>query len=130
MVADGVEMVVGGLNDLLLGPVIMAGTGAIFVELLGDTAFRMCPLTETEAAALVEDVKANCCREAIAVHRQPMKQRFEICCWPCHNFWICPEIEEMDLNPVMVRRKGAEVVDARIKVGVPPKTHRSRRVSY
>jgi acetyltransferase len=42
----------------------------------------------------------------------------------------CPEIEEMDLNPVMVRRKGAEVVDARIKIGVPPEAHRSRRVSY
>jgi len=42
----------------------------------------------------------------------------------------CPEIEEMDLNPVMVRRKGAIVVDARIKVGVSSEPHRSRRVSY
>jgi acetate---CoA ligase (ADP-forming) len=54
-VSDGVEMVVGGLNDRLLGPVIMAGTGGVFVELFGDTAFRMCPLSETEATALIED---------------------------------------------------------------------------
>ena len=59
MVGSGVEMVAGGLNDPLLGPVVMAGTGGILVELIGDTAFRMCPLTERDADALIEELKGR-----------------------------------------------------------------------
>jgi acetate---CoA ligase (ADP-forming) len=131
MVADGVEMVVGGLNDLPLGPVIMAGTGGIFVELFGDTAFRMCPLTETEAAALVEDVKGKLLLRGYRGAPAADEAAFRNLLLAVSQLLdACPEIEEMDLNPVMVRRKGAEVVDARIKVGVLPEAHRSRRVSY
>jgi hypothetical protein len=43
---------------------------------------------------------------------------------------VCPEIEEMDLNPVMVLRTGATVVDARIKIGPLKPAARSRRIAY
>ncbi|MBA3886255.1 MAG: acetate--CoA ligase family protein [Acidobacteria bacterium] len=43
MVTGGVEMVVGAMNDPAFGPLVMCGTGGIFVELVGDTVFRMCP---------------------------------------------------------------------------------------
>ncbi len=131
MVGDGVEMVVGGLNDRQLGPVIMAGTGGIFVELLGDTAFRMCPLSEGDATSLVEDLKGKLLlrgyRGAAAADEQAFR---ELLLAVSQLLDACPEIEEMDLNPVMVRRKGAVVVDARIKVAVTAEAHRSRRVSY
>jgi hypothetical protein len=42
----------------------------------------------------------------------------------------CPEIQEMDLNPVKVLESGARVVDFRIRVGRPPAPSRSRRISY
>jgi len=131
MVSDGVEMVVGGLNDRLIGPVIMAGTGGIFVELLGDTSFRMCPLTEPEAIALIDDLKGRLLlrgyRGAAAVDEEAFRN---LLLAVSQLLDACPELEEMDLNPVMVRRRGAIVVDARIKVAVSSEPHRSRRVSY
>jgi acetyl coenzyme A synthetase (ADP forming)-like protein len=131
MVSDGVEMVVGGLNDRLIGPVIMAGTGGIFVELLGDTSFRMCPLTEPEAVALIDDLKGRLLlrgyRGAAAVDEEAFRN---LLLAVSQLLDTCPELQEMDLNPVMVRRTGAVVVDARIKVGVSSEPHRSRRVSY
>jgi acyl-CoA synthetase (NDP forming) len=42
----------------------------------------------------------------------------------------CPEIQEMDLNPVKVFPSGAKVVDFRIRVGTRPAPARSRRISY
>jgi acyl-CoA synthetase (NDP forming) len=131
MVTDGVEMVVGGLNDRLLGPVIMAGTGGVFVELLGDTAFRMCPLTEPEARALIEDVRGRVLLRGYRGAPPVDEDAFRALLLAASQLLdACPEIEEMDLNPVIVRRKGAIVVDARIKVGAPGESHRSRRISY
>jgi acyl-CoA synthetase (NDP forming) len=42
----------------------------------------------------------------------------------------CPEIQEMDLNPVKVFESGAKVVDFRIRVGRRPAPAPSRRISY
>ncbi len=131
MVGDGVEMVIGGLNDRLIGPVIMAGTGGVFVELLNDTAFRMCPLTEPEAGALIDELKGRLLLRGYRGAPAADEEAFRTLLLAISQLLdTCPEIEEMDLNPVMVRRKGSIVVDARIKVGVSSELHRSRRVSY
>jgi acetyl coenzyme A synthetase (ADP forming)-like protein len=131
MVGSGVEMVAGGLNDPLLGPVIMAGTGGIFVDLLGDTAFRMCPLTEPDAVGLIEELKGHVLlrgyRGAPPVDESAFRQ---LLLAVSQLLDLCPEIEEMDLNPVMVLRTEAVVVDARIKVGVAKPAVLSRRIAY
>ena len=43
---------------------------------------------------------------------------------------VAPEIQELDLNPVMVLTAGASVADARIRVDFSRPTSRSRRVEY
>ena len=131
MVGAGVEMVAGGLNDALLGPVVMAGTGGIFVELVGDTVFRMCPLTEPDAESLIEELKGRVLLRGYRGAPAADQSAFRNLLLALSQLLdVCPEIEEMDLNPVMVRRRGAIVVDARIKVAVSSEPHRSRRVSY
>jgi acetyltransferase len=42
----------------------------------------------------------------------------------------CPEIHEMDLNPVIVMASGAVAVDARIKLGRQPPSPADRRIRY
>lgn len=131
MIGGGVEMVVGGVNDPSLGPVIMAGTGGIFVDLLGDTAFRMCPLTDADAAELIEDLKGRLLLRGYRGAPAADEAAFRLLLLSVSQLLdACPEIEEMDLNPVMVLWKGAVAVDVRIKVGLPRLGVRSRRISY
>jgi acyl-CoA synthetase (NDP forming) len=43
---------------------------------------------------------------------------------------VAPEIQEMDLNPVMVLPAGAFVADVRVRVDTPTLHARGRRVEY
>ncbi len=130
MVTGGVEMVVGGLNDPAFGPLVMAGTGGIFVELVGDTVFRMCPLSDADAAEMVEEMKG---RILLRGYRgsppadEPAFRRVLLAVSQLVD--ACPEILEMDINPLIVLPRGAVAADVRIRVGhQPPRT--GRRVSY
>ena len=59
MVRQGTEVMVGGKIDALFGPLIMAGLGGIFVELLKDTALDLAPVTPSEAAAMLDRLKGR-----------------------------------------------------------------------
>ena len=58
MAPKGVEMILGGFRHPRFGPVLMVGVGGVLVELLGDVAFRVCPLDRSAAAAMLDDLKA------------------------------------------------------------------------
>ena len=57
MVADAVEVIVGVSCDPQLGPVLLFGTGGVMVEVYGDVALRRCPITLSEAQAMIAEVK-------------------------------------------------------------------------
>jgi acyl-CoA synthetase (NDP forming) len=56
-VAGGVEMVIGTVRDPVFGPVAMVGLGGVFVEVFRDVAFRRCPVSEAEAAAMIRGLR-------------------------------------------------------------------------
>ena len=43
---------------------------------------------------------------------------------------ICPEVQELDINPVKVLTAGARVVDARVRIDRPPVAKSARRAQY
>jgi acetyltransferase len=43
---------------------------------------------------------------------------------------ICPEIQELDINPLKVLERGARAVDVRVRVGRRQATAPTRRISY
>ena len=57
MAPNGLEVVVGGYRDPQFGPVIMAGLGGIFVEILEDVAFRICPIDAGDACGMLGELK-------------------------------------------------------------------------
>ncbi|MER3452943.1 MAG: GNAT family N-acetyltransferase, partial [Acidimicrobiia bacterium] len=59
MVEAGVETIVGVVQDPAFGPLVMFGSGGIAVELFGDRAFRILPLTDLDAAELVRSTKGS-----------------------------------------------------------------------
>jgi acetyltransferase len=57
MVPGGVEVIVGVSYDDQLGPVLLFGSGGVLVEVYHDVALRHCPVTRSEALAMVSQVK-------------------------------------------------------------------------
>jgi acetyl coenzyme A synthetase (ADP forming)-like protein len=131
MIVGGLEMVVGALNDPAFGPVVMAGTGGIFVELLGDTIFRMCPLAESDALDMVQELKGRVLLEGYRGAPPADEAAFrDVLLRVSQLAAACPEIQEMDINPLMVLRSGAVAADVRVRVGPRARPPRGRRVSY
>ena len=131
MVTGGVEMVIGGVNDSAFGPVVMCGTGGVLVDVLDDTAFAMCPLSDAAGKALVEQIKGRV--RLRGFRGSPAADEAAFCrllVRVSHLLHTCPEIQEMDLNPVMVLSSGAVVVDARVRVGSKAPAPAGRRVRY
>ena len=131
MLTGAVEIVVGGLNDRAFGPLVMCGTGGIYVELLADTVFRMCPLADQDARDMIADMKGRALlrgyRGAAPVD-EPALERLLVSVSQLVD--ACPEIHEMDINPVMVLPSGAVAADVRIMVGPKPKPLAGRRITY
>ena len=58
MVSGGTELIVGIVNDPVFGPAIMVGLGGVFAEVFNDTSFRLAPITRSEAASMLTELKA------------------------------------------------------------------------
>ena len=57
MAPPGVPVSIGSVEDPLFGPVVSFGLAGPLTELLGDRAYRIPPLDEADASALVRAVK-------------------------------------------------------------------------
>jgi acyl-CoA synthetase (NDP forming) len=115
MAPSGTEVIVGSTNDPTFGPTIMFGLGGIFVEILKDVSFRLAPITRTDADEMVKEIKAYKILEG-ARGMPPADQEtiVGILLATSKMLMECPEIKELDMNPVIVYEKGARIVDARV----------------
>jgi acetyltransferase len=115
MADEGVEVIIGTKIDDQFGPVIMYGLGGVMVEILKDVAFRVLPLSQTDARKMIEETKSypilDGARGTPALDKKALRKLLMLCSDIVESY---PQIEEMDLNPVIVHEKGASVVDARI----------------
>lgn len=121
-VPGGHEVLIGMVEDPNFGPLVVFGLGGIFVELIGDVAFRISPLTDLDADDMIQSVKSARLLEGyrgaepgdvVAVKDALLRVSAMI--------EDLPEVVEMDLNPVKVGTPGAgvRVVDARIRAKPP-----------
>src|SRR5207253_10529068 len=59
MVHGGAELLAGVVQDPVFGPLVAFGPGGVLAELIGDAQFRIAPLTDVDAAELVQAGKAG-----------------------------------------------------------------------
>lgn len=113
--ASGVEMIVGGLRDGIFGPAVMVGLGGIFTEIMKDVAFRVHPLSEEQALAMLKDLKGypllTGARGREAVNLEALAKLVVAVAKLMND---CPEVSELDLNPVLAYPDKILPVDARI----------------
>jgi acetyl coenzyme A synthetase (ADP forming)-like protein len=130
MVRGGIEVLVGATFDPNFGPVIACGTGGTLVELFSDVALRLHPITDADAGEMINELRGapllRGYRGSVPADEHALRQ---VLLRISALLEACPEILELDVNPLKVLPHGVCAIDARIRVGhitVPP----SRRVSY
>ena len=115
MAPDGTEIIIGSTTDPTFGPTLMFGLGGIFVEILKDVSFRVAPITMTDATEMIDEIKAKKILEGVRGMPPSHKPTLaEILFKTSGMLMECPEIKELDMNPVLAYPDGARIVDARI----------------
>ena len=115
MAAAGHEIIVGVTRDLQFGHAVMFGMGGTLVEVLRDVSFRIVPFSEKDAAEMIEDTRgAKLLKGMRGGKPADVAELTRLLVQVSDLVARHPEIDEMDLNPVVVHEKGLTVVDARV----------------
>jgi len=118
MAPGGQEIVVGAVRDPDFGPMIMVGLGGIFVEVLADVAFRICPITRLDATEMLDELKGAAILKG-ARGRKPVSRDaivdvlLKIGGEDGLLMRHAEDFKEADINPLIVSEAGAVAVDAR-----------------
>jgi acyl-CoA synthetase (NDP forming) len=113
---SGVELILGAKIDVQFGPMILLGMGGTGVEIYKDVALRMAPLTEKDALAMIEGLKAHRLLEgyrgAAPVDRGKLTETLRA--FSSLVMGLEDRIESIDINPLLCSAGRCVVADARI----------------
>jgi acetyltransferase len=117
MLQPGKEVILGVTRDDRFGPLLMFGLGGIYTETFHDVSFRLAPIRENVAHEMIQDIRSL--KLLLGVRGEPPSDLAAVaeCLLRLSQFVTDhPQIQELDINPLLVypRGKGAVVADARI----------------
>ncbi len=118
MAPAGQEIVVGGVRDPDFGPLVMVGLGGIFVEVLADVSFRICPITRIDAQEMLEDLKGAAILDGARGRKTVSREAIIDVLLKVGGengllMQHAADLTEADINPLIVSENGAVAVDAR-----------------
>ena len=118
MAPAGTEVICGSVNDPTFGPTVMFGLGGIFVEVLKDVTFRVAPISQESAMAMLPEIR---CFPILQGARGEQKRDQKALAAVLSRLSqlvseLEEEIAETDANPVLLYEegKGCRLVDARV----------------
>ncbi|MCX5155542.1 GNAT family N-acetyltransferase [Streptomyces sp. NBC_00291] len=121
MVPRGVDTVVRSVIDPAAGAVLSFGLAGVPSELLGDTAHRLVPATDRDAAALIRSIRAAPLlfgwRGSDPVDTPALEELLLRLSRLVHDH---PEVIGVSLEPVVVATGGLSVLSATVRVARPP----------
>jgi acetyl coenzyme A synthetase (ADP forming)-like protein len=127
LVRDGVELLLGAVQDPVFGPLVALGPGGTLAELIGEAGFRLAPLTDADAQELVAEGKVG--RLVAGYRGAPAADAARVADLVLRVSLLVddlPEVAELDLNPVIAGPDGCLAVDARARVA-PPQARRAAK---
>ena len=117
MISSGEEVILGIKRDPSFGPVIMFGLGGLYVEVFKDVSFRIAPVDDAIAESMIKDTKSHRILEGIRGKAPRDLSCIRDCLVRLSQLALdCPQIKELDINPLIVLDKGmgCYVADARL----------------
>jgi len=119
---DALEVIVGAVTDQSFGKLVAFGLGGILVEVLKDITFRLAPATMDDALSMLDSIQAaeilKGVRGARPVDRGALATVIVNVSNLVNDF---PEIQEVDLNPLLATPDGVTAVDSLISVSFEPR---------
>jgi acetate---CoA ligase (ADP-forming) len=118
MITDGVEIIVGITRDEVLGHAVLVGMGGIFTEVYADTSVRPLPVDEEDVWEMLRELRGFPLLDGVR-GRPKLDTRAlvrTVLATAKLAAGLGDRLTELDLNPVLVRTKGAVAVDALIVV--------------
>ncbi|MGZ4299173.1 MAG: acetate--CoA ligase family protein, partial [Solirubrobacteraceae bacterium] len=123
---DGIELLIGARWDPRFGPIALAGSGGLYAEVLHDTAVRLAPVTEADAAAMLRSLRVAPLLTGargrplldIAAAASALAALSRVAAGH-------PELAELEINPLLVTRTEAIALDARFSRATPSQERES-----
>ncbi len=112
MSQGGTEAIIGGKEDAQFGKVIMFGLGGVLVEAFKDTALRVCPIDQADATDMVGQLRS---KDAILASTDSVMLA-DMLVRVSGMLYREKAVKELDLNPVILRKDGYDIVDIRVIV--------------
>ncbi|HEY7204413.1 MAG TPA: acetate--CoA ligase family protein [Methylomirabilota bacterium] len=117
MVPAGRELLLGSVRDPQFGPLVVVGCGGIYVEVLADTAARLAPVGPDEARAMLGELKiAPLLHGARGQAPVDLSSLAAVVSAFSRVLLDVPEMDEIEINPLMAGPDGVRVVDARARL--------------
>lgn len=111
------EILLGAKKDPGFGPVILFGTGGILTEVINDRAIALPPLNRLLARFLIEETRIGKLLKGYRnIPPADMESIEEMIIRISQLVIDFPQIEEIDMNPVIIKNGRPHVADARIRV--------------
>jgi acyl-CoA synthetase (NDP forming) len=111
----GLEVILGTLTDPQYGPTLMFGLGGIYTEIYQDVAFLILPADEEEIEGLIRSIKGY---PLLTGFRGQPKRDLAALKYAMQSLASFaqrhPELDQVELNPLLLYEKGLFAVDARI----------------
>ena len=111
---ESVELIIGGKRDAQFGQLIMLGMGGIFVEVMRDVTFRICPITRQDAEEMICELRAYPILAGARGRKPVNKPALVDTLVKVSELLLHEDPSEFDLNPLMADEKGCVAVDMRI----------------
>ncbi len=111
---EGIEMILGIVNDAQFGPVVLMGMGGIHAEVIKDSVALMPPFDAAFAMRALDKLKM---RKVLDGTRGRTAVNIQACCEAAALLSsiavaFSEEIGELDINPLMVGESGCTGLDA------------------
>ena len=115
---SGHELFCGATREGRFGHLVMAGMGGIFIEVFKDFATALVPVSDQEARSMIRSLKSYKIIKGIRGSAGVNEEAFVRVITSLSDLLAAaPEIEEMDINPLLGTPEKIIAVDARIRVG-------------
>jgi acyl-CoA synthetase (NDP forming) len=113
-VAAGFELLVGARRDPRFGPLVVVAAGGLHTETVRDVAAALAPVDEVTAEELVRSLGSAPLLTGVR-GRPPLDVTAAARAVAALSYFAAahPEIAEVEVNPLLVRREGAVGLDAR-----------------